>query len=130
MRISDWSSDVCSSDLLKGINPSLHLEAQCRRTAAGIGKGNASRSGGAKPNVAGFAVKNEAINPAPRAAVLDQQVHTFAIPRATRLRVLHRHWRGGVTELAGHGLASSVPKPLPARRAVVSERNRKRPHGT
>src|SRR3546814_13077928 len=30
MRISDWSSDVCSSDLEGVVNPLLHIEARRR----------------------------------------------------------------------------------------------------
>src|SRR3546814_3439349 len=36
MRISDWSSDVCSSDLPAGIGGEIALEAWRRRSAEGL----------------------------------------------------------------------------------------------
>src|SRR3546814_8852682 len=38
MRISDWSSDVCSSDLLGALAGALHHQALARRAVAGRGQ--------------------------------------------------------------------------------------------
>src|SRR3546814_20050139 len=60
MRISDWSSDVCSSDLLKGATTTTSQQSLEEQIAALVGSqtGNVRTS----ENVAGTSTQNNATN--------------------------------------------------------------------
>src|SRR3546814_11059106 len=104
MRISDWSSDVCSSDLVLGLLLLLELHRVLRRLAPTRAAVLARRVGPLVESLAALLVLEDVDAEAPRDLDLGAGVasHGFLTPQ-TRRRL------GGRQPLGGTGVTSLIP---------------------
>src|SRR3546814_19281263 len=102
MRISDWSSDVCSSDLFKAQNPAIKVEVIVGNTALNLARGESDIAVRAtdKPAENLFGRKVARIAWAPYVAVAGA-----GSPKCAASALFDRPWVSDGGRLAGlHGI--------------------------
>src|SRR3546814_21200467 len=113
MRISDWSSDVCSSDLYRRCTPTTAWRWSCaaratstRPSRASSERAGSSEAGGGEVAVGGGDGRDEAIGPGPDLLAVDAGGNTLVLDKR-RVGVSHNLPSDGRDEaLPGHPLTT------------------------
>src|SRR3546814_10248565 len=117
MRISDWSSDVCSSDLLRQARPSQDGPGQARRQEARAEEAGEQQAGGGEADAHQAGHRAAGQPPPLRQGAPDQRLRADdpgADPPRRRPRLLDEAFRRGGSTGAVGAQAGGGPRPLHA----------------